>query len=133
MTQEEIIKDLEERIAISNRDHAELIKDLNHWKKVATGLKSYNNKLCKDLNRQKDLLREADELNEKRIALLEEKEKTIDGLQSQVYGLSTKNKMLEMSLKAKRDVIDECELTIYELRKPWWKNLFHIKRNNTNQ
>ena len=42
MTQEEKIKDLEERIAIMQAADSELCADLAHWKKVAAGLKGRN-------------------------------------------------------------------------------------------
>jgi chromosome segregation ATPase len=51
MTQEEKIKDLEERIAIMQESDAALCTDLEHWKKVAAGLKGHNGQL-KTLNQE---------------------------------------------------------------------------------
>lgn len=51
MTQEEKIKDLEERIAIMQATDSELCADLEHWKKVAAGLKGHNGQL-KTLNQE---------------------------------------------------------------------------------
>lgn len=51
MTQEEKIKDLEERIAIMQESDSALCADLEHWKKVAAGLKGHNGQL-KTLNQE---------------------------------------------------------------------------------
>ena len=51
MTQEEKTKDLEERIAMMDADNSALCADLEHWKKVAAGLKGYNGQL-KTLNQE---------------------------------------------------------------------------------
>ena len=51
MTQEEKIKDLEERIAIMQESDSALCADLEHWKKVVAGLKGYNGQL-KTLNQE---------------------------------------------------------------------------------
>lgn len=51
MTQEEKIKDLEERIAMMDADNSALCTDLEHWKKVAAGLKGHNGQL-KTLNQE---------------------------------------------------------------------------------
>ena len=45
------IKDLEERIAIMVADNSALCTDLEHWKKVAAGLKGHNGQL-KTLNQE---------------------------------------------------------------------------------
>lgn len=45
------IKDLEERIAIMDADNSALCTDLEHWKKVAAGLKGHNGQL-KTLNQE---------------------------------------------------------------------------------
>ena len=51
MTQEEKIKDLEEKIAIMKVTDSALCADLEHWKKVAAGLKGHNGQL-KTLNQE---------------------------------------------------------------------------------
>lgn len=124
MTQEEKIKDLEERIALMDANNSALCTDLEHWKKVAAGLKGHNGKLVKKLNHYEELLREADELNENRIAAIDEKNKTIEGLQSQVRELALKKIELEQKAKTKECLIRELETTLDELEKPWWKRIF---------
>lgn len=124
MTQEEKIKDLEQRIALMDANDSALVTDLEHWKKVAAGLKGRNKQLSKRVEHYKQLDLEGDELNEKRLAEIEEKNKVIEGLQEQVNELAIKNKELENEVNAKQDLIDECELTIHELQTPWWKKIF---------
>lgn len=51
MTQEEKIKDLEERISAMDSEKSSLVTDLEHWKKVAAGLKGHNGQL-KTLNQE---------------------------------------------------------------------------------
>ena len=123
MTQEEKIKDLEERIAMMDADNSSLCTDLEHWKKVAAGLKGRNKQLSERLQHYKDLDLEGDGLYEKKIAECAEKDKVIEGLRCQVNNIAIKNKELEATVSAKQELIDEMELTIQELQKPWWKKM----------
>lgn len=124
MKQEEKIKDLEERIALMDADNSALCADLEHWKKVAAGLKGRNKQLEKQLEHYKELDLEGDGLYEEKIAECEEKDKVIEGLRCQVNDIAIKNKEIEATVFAKQELIDELELTIQELRKPWWKKIF---------
>jgi len=124
MTQEEKIKDLEERLALMDADNSALAADLAHHKKVAAGLKGRNKQLAERLQHYKDLDLEGDGLYEKKIAECYEKDKVIEGLRCQVNDIAIKNKEIETMVFAKQELIDELELTIHELRKPWWKKIF---------
>jgi chromosome segregation ATPase len=124
MTQEEKIKDLEERITMMDADNFALCSDLAHCKRVAAGLKGRNKQLSEQLQHYKELDLEGDELYEKKIAECAEKDNVIEGLRCQVNKIAVKNKELESTVFAKQKLIDELELTIQELRKPWWKKIF---------
>lgn len=124
MTQEEKIKELEERIAMMDADNSALCVDLEHWKKVAAGLKGRNKQLAERVEHYKQLYLEGDELYEKKIAECDEKDKVIEGLRCQVNDIVIKNKGIEATVFAKQELIDEMELTIHELRTPWWKKIF---------
>jgi len=124
MTQEEKIKDLEERIAMMDADNSSLAVELAHYKKVAAGLKGRNKQLSERLKHYKALDLEGDSLNEKRIAIIEEKNKVIKGLQAQVQELAANNAELISKSNANQDIIDELELTVAELKTPWWKKIF---------
>ena len=132
MTQEEKIKDLEERIAIMDATDSALCADLEHWKKVAAGLKGHNRQLAKRVEHYKQLDLEGDELYEKRLAEIdrlkssvEEKESTIAGLESQISKMS--ETMREQSNRIeclKGDVgVAEANLEYYKSL-PWWRKLF---------
>ena len=132
MTQEEKIKDLEERIAIMDATDSALCADLEHWKKVAAGLKGHNRQLAKRVEHYKQLDLEGDELYEKRLAEIdrlkssvEEKEATIAGLESQISKMS--ETMREQSNRIeclKGDVgVAEANLEYYKSL-PWWRKLF---------
>ena len=132
MTQEEKIKDLEERIAIMDATDSALCADLEHWKKVAAGLKGHNRQLAKRVEHYKQLDLEGDELYEKRLAEIdrlkssvEEKEATIAGLESQISKMS--ETMREQSNRIeclKGDVgVAEANLEYYKSL-PWWKKIF---------
>ena len=126
MTQEEKIKDLEQRIAMMDADNSALVVDLEHWKHVAAGYKGNNKFLSKRIEHYKRLESEGNELYEKALEKIEEKNKIIIGLQSQVSELTRVNKGLDSWLKDKQDLIDELDRTIEELRTPWWKRIFGI-------
>ena len=132
MTQEEKIKDLEQRIAMMDADNSALCADLEHWKKVAAGLKGHNRQLAKRVEHYKQLDLEGDELYEKRLAEIdrlkssvEEKEATIAGLESQISKMS--ETMREQSNRIeclKGDVgVAEANLEYYKSL-PWWKKIF---------
>ena len=70
MTQEEKINDLEERIAIMQADNSNLLSELEHWKRVASGAKGRNKQLSEQLQHYKGLDLEGDELYEKKIVAL---------------------------------------------------------------
>lgn len=124
MTQEERIKDLEQRLAMVDADNSALVADLQHYKKVAAGLKGRNKQLAKRIEHYRQLDLEGDKLYEKKIAECEEKSRVIEGMQCQVNKIASKNNELEATLAAKRELIEEMELTISELRTPWWRKIF---------
>jgi len=124
MTQEEKIKDLKERIALMDADNSALAVDLAQLKKVAAGLKGRNKQLAERIEHYRQLDLEGDALYEKKIAECDEKDKVIEGLRCQVNDIVIKNKEFEATVFAKQELIDELELTIHELQKPWWKNVF---------
>ena len=132
MTQEEKIKDLEERIAMMDADNSALCADLEHWKKVAAGLKGHNRQLAKRVEHYKQLDLEGDELYEKRLAEIdrlkssvEEKEATIAGLESQISKMSeTMREQSNRIESLKSDVgVAEANLEYYKSL-PWWRKLF---------
>jgi uncharacterized small protein (DUF1192 family) len=154
MTQEEKIKDLEERIAIMQADNSKLLSELEHWKKVAAGSKGLNKRLMERIEHYKNLDLEGDHLYEDKIAELDdtrkeierlkavrndvvpkkdydELEKTlerkkvfIEQLQEKAHALLVEKAGLESSLSIKEDVINDLKNEIIELSKPWWKKLF---------
>lgn len=132
MTQEEKIKDLEERIAVMQATDSELCADLEHWKKVAAGLKGRNKQLAERVEHYKQLALEGDELYEKRIAEIEElkltvkaKNNTIAGLESQVRKMSEVLKEKDGRIEEfKSDVVVAEENLEYYMSLPWWKKIF---------
>ena len=118
------IKDLEERIAMMDATDSALVADLEHWKRVAAGYKGNNRFLSKRIEHYKRLESEGNELYEKALEKIEEKNKIIIGLQSQVTELTKVNKGLNSWLNEKQDLIDELDKTIEELRTPWWRKIF---------
>ena len=132
MTQEEKIKDLEQRIAMMDADNSALCADLEHWKKVAAGLKGHNRQLAKRVEHYKQLDLEGDELYEKRLAeidclksIIEEKEATIAGLESQISKMSETMRVQSNRIEClKSDVgVAEANLEYYKSL-PWWKRIF---------
>jgi len=124
MTQEEKIKDLEQRLAMMEADNSALAVDIEHYKKVAAGLKGRNKQLAERIEHYKQLDLEGDGLYEETLAMLEEKEKIIASLQSQVCRLTVENKKLKVSIEGKERLIEELELATIKLHAPWWKRIF---------
>jgi predicted nuclease with TOPRIM domain len=154
MTQEEKIKDLEERIAIMQADNSKLLSELEHWKKVAAGSKGRNKQLMERIEHYKNLDLEGDHLYEDKIAELDEvkkeinylrqersdvvpkkdyeeleksfenKNEYIEKLQERVQVLSLEKATLEGTISLREGVIKDLEHVIDELSKPWWKKVF---------
>lgn len=87
MTQKEKIKDLEHRIELMNDGQSELVKQLEHFRNMASGYKGRNaqfqeevKKLKEQLSRYKELDLEGDRLYEEKIAELDEAKKEIERL-----------------------------------------------------
>ena len=124
MTQEEKIKDLEQRLALMDADNSALLVDLEHWKKVAAGTKGRNKQLAERVEHYKNLDLEGDILYEKALADIDAKNKIIDGLHSQVKELSNKvNELNDEKVKLKAENIDLDIALKYE-QLPWWKKIF---------
>ena len=124
MTQEEKIKDLEQRLALMDADNSALLVDLEHWKKVAAGTKGRNKQLAERVEHYKNLDLEGDMLYEKALADIDAKNKVIEGLHSQVKELSNKvNELNDEKVKLKAENIDLDIALKYE-QLPWWKKIF---------
>lgn len=125
MTQEEKIKDLEERIAAMSSTDSALCADLEHWKKVASGSKGRNKQLMQDVEKWKAYGKEADEMNERRIAKIDEQTKIIEGLNSQVKQLGDVSKEQAEKIKKLREelVVANANLEYYK-ELPWYRRIF---------
>ena len=111
MTQEERIKCLE--------------AEVEHWKKVAAGLKGHNRKLTELAEHYKALDLEGDELNEEKAARINAQGKAIEGLEQQVLSLSRElsEKNTEISV-LRIEVKRQSETIAHITRKPWYKRMF---------
>ena len=121
MTQEEIFKDLEQRLALMDADNSALAVELAHYKKVAAGLKGRNKQLAEQVEHYKNLDLESDVLYEKKIAECEEKDKVISGLNSQVTKLNRCVESKDGEIKALKEQLES--LQNYKSL-PWWKKIF---------
>jgi predicted RNase H-like nuclease (RuvC/YqgF family) len=132
MTQEEKIKDLEERIAMMDADNSALCKDLEHWKKVAAGLKGHNRQLANRVEHFRQLDLEGDELYEKSIAeidrlksIIKEKDTTITGLESQINEMLKTMREQSNRIECLKSDVGVAEANLeYHKTLPWWKKIF---------
>ena len=110
MTQEEKIKDLEERIAIMQESDSALCADLAHLKRVVAG--------------QKGRLQQMSADNERLNRVIKEKDMAIQGLESQVKDTSeTLKKQANRIEELKGDAaVAEANLDYY-MSLPWWKKV----------
>lgn len=140
---------MEQTIQTLKGDNEELMKENASLKKQISGFKTSNANYKKQIAHLKQLDKEGDELNEKRIAEMDviqknhlaevkqlgqsikekdekiaEKDKVVNGLQEQVRELIQKKNKLEADAAANKDYITKLEATVEDLRKPWWKKFF---------
>lgn len=118
------IEKLKAYIEAYKKSGMEMGNEITSLKRQVAGLKGRNKQMSDRITHYKRLCYEGDEINEKRISEIEEKEKIIKGLQSQVSKIMVKNKELESDIQAKNELIDEMMLTIKKLQTPWWKKIF---------
>ena len=111
MTQEEKIKDLEERIAVMQESDLALCTDLAHYKRVAAGLKGRMLQMSVDLRNSNTAIKE--------------KNNAIAGLESQVKEMSeTLRKQANRIEELKGEIaVAEANLEYYKSL-PWWKRIF---------
>jgi chromosome segregation ATPase len=131
MTQEEKIKDLEQRLALMDADNSALAVELAHFKKVAAGAKGRNKQLAERVEHYKNLDLEGDLLYEKALADVEkknvelnEKDKVIIGLQSQVTELNAKLTKVTHERNELKATNGDLELALRYEQMPWWKKIF---------
>ena len=118
------IKDLEQCIALMDADNSALAVDLEHWKKVAAGLKGSNKQLSEKIKHYKELDLEGDKLYEKALAEIDENNKVIKGLQSQVTELNIKLEKVKRERNELKITNTDLELALKYEQMPWWKKLF---------
>lgn len=118
MTQEEKIKDLEQRLALMDADNSALAVELAHFKKVAAGYKGRNakfqeevKKLKEQVSHYKKLDLEGDGLYEAKIAELDEARNEIKRLQDIRNDVVPKRDIqkLEEKLESKNAFIEQLQ------------------------
>ena len=118
MTQEEKIKDLEERIAIMQADNSKLLSELEHWKKVAAGSKGLNKRLMERIEHYKNLDLEGDHLYEDKIAELDAVKKEVERLRNDIGKDVVPKKEyeeLEKSFENKNEYIEKLQERVQAL------------------
>lgn len=89
------------------------------------GQKGRMQQLSKEIQKWKDYGKEADELNEKRIAKIDEQTKIIEGLNSQVKQLSDASKeQCEKIKKLREELVVANAILEYYKELPWYKRIF---------
>lgn len=115
MTQEEKIKDLEERIALMDATDSALCADLEHWKKVAAGLKGRNKQLAEENRLLKDKISLLEGDNSKEVEQLRDALATANESIAN-YKTEVHNQKIEIvGYKAMLEWYNEL---------PWWKRVF---------
>lgn len=99
--------------------------EVTSLKHQLAGSKGRNKQLTQDVEKWKAYGKEADELNEKRIVKIDEQEKVIDGLNSQVKQLSDVSREQAEKIKKLREelVVANTNLEYYK-ELPWYKRIF---------
>ena len=100
-------------------------EEITSPKRQLAGSKGRNKQLTQDVEKWKAYGKEADELNEKRIAKIDEQEKVIDGLNSQVRQLSDTSREQAEKIKKLREelVVANANLEYYK-ELPWYRRIF---------
>lgn len=116
---EQKIEDLKLRIAFMDADNSVLVTDLEHYKKVAAGLKGRNKQLAERVAHYKQLDLEGDRLYEEKIAELDEAKKEIARLKRMPCAdamLQTKCIGLEEQVEKKNTFIEQLQCNVQDLK-----------------
>ena len=102
-----------------------LEEEITSLKRQLAGSKGRNKQLMQDVEKWKAYGKDADEINEKRIAKIDEQTKIIEGLNSQVKQLSDASKEQCEKIKKLREelVVANASLEYYK-ELPWFKRIF---------
>ena len=102
-----------------------LQEEITHLKRVVAGQKGRMQQLSKEVQKWKDYGKEADELNERRIAKIDEQTKIIEGLNSQVKQLGDVSREQAEKIKKLREelVVANANLEYYK-ELPWYRRIF---------
>jgi len=100
-------------------------EEITSLKHQLAGQKGRMQQLSKEVQKWKDYGKEADELNEKRIAKIDEQTKIIEGLNSQVKQLSGVSREQAEKIKALRKELSDAKETIEHYKElPWYRRIF---------
>ena len=121
--QAQTIRSLRNKVDALTKSGEEMGNEITHLKLVIAGQKGRLTLFAKEVEKWKTLELEADELNEKRIAQVEEKEKIIIGLQEQANSL---RQIINDRNESLRQVNDD--LTFYKANYEYFKSLPWYKR-----
>lgn len=89
------------------------------------GSKGRNRQLTQDVEKWKAYGKEADELNEKRVAKIDEQTRIIEGLNSQVKQLSDVSKEQSEKIKKLREELGTANANLeYYKELPWYRRIF---------
>lgn len=102
-----------------------LEEEITSLKRQLAGCKGRNKQLTQDVEKWKAYGKEADELNEKRIAKINEQTKVIEGLNSQVKQLSdVSGKQAEKIKKLREELVVANAILEYYKELPWYRRIF---------
>lgn len=125
------IERLESLIEAYKKSGMEMGREITTLKHQLAGSKGRNKQVSQQIVELRNLVEhyrqldlEGDELNEKRIAEIEEKNKVIAGLNSQVTDLSAKLNRAWVTLKERHEEISALKEQVTDLKRPWWQKLF---------
>ena len=102
-----------------------LEEEITSLKRQLAGSKGRNKQLMQDVEKWKAYGKEADEMNEKRIAKIDEQTKIIEGLNSQVKQLGDVSREQAEKIKKLREelVVANANLEYYK-ELPWYRRIF---------
>jgi chromosome segregation ATPase len=125
MTQGEKIKDLEHRIELMNDGQSELVKQLEHFRNMASGYKGRNVQFQEEVKKLKEQVKHYKELDLEGNHLYEDKIKELEDAQREIQSLRNfrndlapiaKVKELEKSIENKNQFIEQLQKKVQELK-----------------
>lgn len=120
---EQLVEILDAFSKVAN-DNADKSREIARLKSAIGGYKTSNAKYRENLAKAEAYGKEADELIDKKVSVIDELNRTIDALNGELAEQKSKYRSLESRFGASQGQASVLTLGLAMAKRPWWKKIF---------